>query len=195
MFKNKKLFVLSTFLLVSLIFFNQKRLEFYRSDHSFSAESVFFSKPVYRFITLGFKDFFDDLAYIWVLGELGQPSEKVDREALDVRVSSLLSLEPRIESFYTLSCFVYHFELFETQRCLKVLETGKEALPQSWRVLFTLGYIYAFELSDYKKGSLYYKKASQIPGAPDYLESLSNSILEKKGVGLDKKSLERAIFE
>ena len=158
--KKKITYFLLLGLLGSLIFLNQRRLSTFQKQEVTGNFSLLLSKDLYPVLSLGFKDFFDDLVYLWVLDELGQDSKDIRREVLDDRVFSFLKLSPRIESFYTLSCFVYLFELQDKLSCLKVLESAELVFSDNWRIFFTLGYLYAFEIGDVEKASYYYEKAS-----------------------------------
>ena len=167
----------------SLAFMNQKVLKNLTEKNNKIQKIETISKPVWKLLTLGHKDFFDELLFVWVLGELGKKVGDVDLELLRYRVFFLSPLSPRIESFYTLSCFVFLFEEQKDTLCHQVLLEGHRSLPGSWRVLFSLGYLHAFWFKEFKLASDYYKKASLLKGAPAYLEAFSRKLLTE-GEGL-----------
>jgi hypothetical protein len=59
---------------------------------------------------------------------------------------------------------------FWIERGLEVYKRGIENNPEYWRLWKDTGLLYEQRLKDYPNASYYYQKASEMPGAPTYLE-------------------------
>jgi len=59
---------------------------------------------------------------------------------------------------------------FWIQRGLDVYKRGLENNPEYWRLWFSTGLLYDQRLKDYRTAADYYRRASELPNAPIYLE-------------------------
>lgn len=193
---GKKAFQLSLLVfLASFLFLNQKKLVSQLKNSEASAFTPYLTRDVWGLATLGFKDFFDDLLFVWSLEELGQEKQLINKKELKKRVELFVRLEPRIETFYTLTCFVFLFELDEPRACERFLQVGYKVFPDRWRVPFSLGYLYAFRFQDYSKGAHYYTEASKLRGAPEYLKPLSEKLLRGEFRPIKPKLFRKLLIE
>lgn len=153
-------------------------------------------KTFFNVMTLGFSDFAEEIFFFNLLEDLGK--EKIPREKkseLIQKISLFSSLSPRIESFYTLACFVLLFDFSEDAACLQILESGKKALSKSWRLPLTQGYVYAFRLEKYKEASRAYEEASEKTGSPAYLFSFSEKLRLGKVSFLEEEKTKELLFK
>ncbi len=153
-------------------------------------------KSFFKVITLGFSDFAEEILFFNLLEDLGRKKIPLEKKAeLTEKITIFSSLSPRIESFYTLSCFVLLFDLSHEDRCLKILENGKKTLSASWRIPLTEGYVYAFRLGKQKEAAKAYKEASKRTGAPSYLFSFSEKLRLGKVTFLEEQKTKELLFE
>jgi hypothetical protein len=125
-------------------------------------------------VTLGYRGLYDDFADIWLLQTLGEKNVKrFDPQQLITAIRSVTRHGPKLESLYLLSCFVLTFELGKPEECQAISVDGMKALPASWRIPMTQGYVTTFVLNDPAAGALYYQLAGSLQGAPPYLASLA----------------------
>src|SRR5262249_29820623 len=67
----------------------------------------------------------------------------------------------------------------EPWRAIELLERGIEANPDAWRLYQDMGYVYYFQLKDYKKASDAFLKGSEIPGAMIWMKIMAARIAER----------------
>lgn len=193
---KRVIYGISLFFLLFFIYFNNKNINALKAIQKVSFP-VFsqLPTPLLKVATLGFKDLYDDYAFVWVLQELVKPSKASSFGGLKAKVDFILLSSPKIESLYTLSCFVFMFGYKDISSCLDVLSKGAKTLPKSWRISLTQGYVYAFERKEYKKAFYYYRRAAKIEGSPAYLESFSKKLLEGNVSTLDRKKSLEILFD
>ncbi len=135
------------------------------------------STSVLNTVTLGYRGLYDDFADIWLLQTLGEKDVKrFDPQQLITAIRSVTRHGPKLESLYLLSCFVLTFELAKPEECQAISVDGMKALPTSWRIPMTQGYVTAFVLNDPGAGALYYQLAGSLQGAPPFLASLATKL-------------------
>ena len=91
-------------------------------------------------------------------------------------------------TLYLFSCLTMALGYKKPANCEKILEIGSQVFPESWRINVTRGYIYAFELSQTTRGAFYYHKASELPGAPDFVEKLAATLVSDKSPSEDERN-------
>lgn len=131
-------------------------------------------------LTLGHRGFYDDVVNIWTLQALADERLKTKTPA-EIQKAMLLAVDshPRVESLYMLACFVLALDFSAPEACESISLVGLKALPDSWRVPVTQGFISHFKMGDPKKAAAYYQLAASRPGAPEYLQSLARKLAEK----------------
>ncbi len=132
-------------------------------------------------LTLGHRGLYDDLLSIWSIQMLiDQRTNLQDPAALQRSVLQLTRQQPRVESVYMLSCFVLALDLGRPEACEPVTIDGLKALPDSWRIPVTQGFISAYKLQDRAKAALYYSVAASRPEAPEFLRQLAANLARKE---------------
>jgi tetratricopeptide (TPR) repeat protein len=74
-------------------------------------------------------------------------------------------LDPRAEYVYRFAGMVLPWEAREVDEGLRLLRKGIEALPNSWRLHYWLGFSYYFFKDDYDNAVRYLSKAAALPDA------------------------------
>ena len=153
-------------------------------------------KAFFKVVALGFSDFAEEILFFNLLADLGEKKISIEKkQKLTEKITVFSSLSPRIEVFYTLSCFVLLFDFDDEDRCLKILENGKKTLSTSWRIPLSEGYVYAFHLGRQEEAAKAYREASQKTGAPSYLFSLSEKLRLGKVTFLEEQKTKELLFE
>ena len=153
------------------------------------------STSMLNVVTVGHRGLYDDFADIWLLQTLGDIKIKqLDPKVLVDTIKTVTRHGPKLESLYMLSCFVLAFELEQPQECLGITIDGIKALPLSWRVPMTQGYVYAFRLNDPAAAALYYELASSRPGAPAYLAQFATKLAARVELTPDERNVAKEQF-
>lgn len=130
-------------------------------------------------VTLGFRGLYDDIATIATLPLLVDP--QLNNKTSPAQVAAALKIitrhQPRLESLYMLSCFVLSFDLKAPELCEDLSLDGMRALPESWRIPVTQGFVSATKLQDHYKAAIYYGLAASRPGAPAFLTRLTQNLV------------------
>jgi tetratricopeptide (TPR) repeat protein len=74
---------------------------------------------------------------------------------------------------------------------IALLRKGLAAQPDKWQYLQDLGFVYYWHLHDYKAAADAFQRASEIPGAPNWLRPLAAVTLAEGG----RRSASRAMWE
>lgn len=137
-------------------------------------------------VTLGFKGVYDDFLSIWSIQFLADESVKSqDPELVFAAMKAITRQRPQLESVYLLSCFVFTFDLQKPEYCKDLIIDGMAALPDSWRLPMTQGFIYTSRMQDPANGAAFYALAASRPGAPAYLKSLSQRLAENNRLSIE----------
>lgn len=145
-------------------------------------------------ITLGFHGVYDDLLSIWSIQFLVDKRIKsLPVEEVFKSVQLISGQQPKIESIYMLSCFVLGIDMNRGDLCKEIIINGMKAMPDSWRLPVTMGYMYAHELKDYPNAAIFYSLAASRPGAPEFLKKLSVNMVQKNSISVPEmqESLEK----
>ena len=143
-------------------------------------------------ITLGHEHLYYDFIHIWLLQALGAPIPDRDREKMDQLIQSTVRHQPPIETMYLLSCFTMYRSYNSPGSCAEILRHGMAALPRSWRLPFTRGFIEAFILKQPLEAARYYLLASTRPGAPPYVKRVAVKLAKNESLTREdaRKSIE-----
>jgi tetratricopeptide (TPR) repeat protein len=76
-----------------------------------------------------------------------------------------------------------------------LLEKGMKARPDRWQYLQDAGFVYYWSLRDFKTAAAWFEKASEIPGAPWWLSSLSAVTRAQGGDRRGSRQLWQQILE
>lgn len=69
----------------------------------------------------------------------------------------------------------------EPREAVKLVRRGIENNPNDWHLYYTLGYIYATELKDYKSGAQAFAEGAVIPGAHPWMRVIGATMAEHGG--------------
>ena len=139
--------------------------------------------PLLKVVTLGHKGLYDDFANIWALQFLSDPRLKdEDPQVVFQTLQEIAAHEIKIESFYMLSCFVMALELNQPQYCEPITLAGTKAMPESWRIPFTQGFIFTSLLGEPLKAAAFLKIASSRPGAPSHIGKRVDRLMAGKNL-------------
>lgn len=152
----------------------------------FAPESrrVFFtpSPEALRLFSGSFASFLADMFYIQgildISGEFDSPDIRIKRIQDDF--SAALSLDPKLVQGYFFASIVLGRDKEGIARGIDFLEKHRGLNSQEWRVPYWLGFSY-YELGNYRSAVEYYKEASLLPGAPDFLKSNPAMLYYKAG--------------
>jgi hypothetical protein len=136
-------------------------------------------------LTLGHRGLYDDAINIWLLQSLADERLRAKTpEEIHQAMRLVIDLHPKIESIYMLSCFILAMDLKKPELCEQISLAGLKALPDSWRIPVTQGFIFYKELGDPKKAALYYGLAASRPEAPEFLGALTKTLIEKNQMSI-----------
>ena len=145
---------------------------------------IFFnpSPAVLRLVSGSFSSFLADMFYIQGIldlsGEFDNPRQRIERIQDDF--SAALSLDPKLVQGYFFASIVLGHDKESIAKAIDFLEKHRGLNNSEWRILYWLGFSY-YELGNYHKAVDYYREASLLPGAPDFLKSNPVMLYYKSG--------------
>jgi tetratricopeptide (TPR) repeat protein len=127
-----------------------------------------------RVAVLGYEQVVADLLWIQAIQAMGEPTvtEEAGRwlyRALDV----ITTLDPRFVRVYEAGGIALVTLVVLAEESNRILEKGIRYNPDYWALPYLLGFNYYFELHDDAKAADSIARASQLPGAPEYLAPLA----------------------
>jgi hypothetical protein len=145
-------------------------------------------------ITLGFRGAYDDLLSIWSIQFLVDDRVKTyPAEEVFKAIKNITRQRPKIESIYMLSCFTIALDLKRPEFCKEIIIDGMHALPNSWRLPMTQGFMYAYQMNDIPNAATFYSMAASRPDSPPFLHQLSVNMVQKNSISVEdiQTSLEK----
>ncbi len=137
-------------------------------------------------ITLGFRGVYDDFLSIWTIQFLlDKDLKNYPTEEIFTAIKATTRQRPKIESIYMLSCFVLAMDLNRPDLCKEIIIDGMNALPSSWRLPVTQGFVYAYMLKDIPNAAIFYSLAASRTGSPNFLQRLSKNMIEKNELSVE----------
>ena len=166
-----------------------------------AARAILFEKPaladmnprLVNILTLGHRGLYDDFLAIHALQYLmDQNLQNIDSKITADALMAAARQEPKIQSFYMLGCFTLALNLKHPEYCEALNLVGVKAVPESWRIPLTQGFVFYNNIIDYGAASRWYALAASRPGAPEYLASLARKLADKSLMSIEeeKKTLE-----
>jgi tetratricopeptide (TPR) repeat protein len=76
---------------------------------------------------------------------------------------------------------------------VKLLEKGIAARPDKWEYMQDIGFVYYWYAHDYREAAARFKKAGEVPGAPNWLEPLAATTLARGGDRETSRTMWRSI--
>jgi len=76
-----------------------------------------------------------------------------------------------------------------------LLEKGLRESPRKWEYMHDIGFVYYWDLHDYRQAAEYFDRAAEIPGAPWWLRSVAATTLARGGDRGASRLLWRQLYE
>ena len=175
-----------------------------RAFPSIEAEDapIYIASPVaLRRLTAGFNTLAADLYWIRAIQYYGGAKRRLDSQTSPEPPSALedqsdyqhlyelldmtTSLDPRFDIAYQFgSVFLaenYPAGPGRPDLAIKLLQKGIRERPDKWQYMQDIGYVYYWYLTDYKLAADWFQRASDVPGAPNWLKPLAATTLSQGG--------------
>jgi hypothetical protein len=140
-----------------------------------AAELEYLPKGDYlRIAVLGYGQITADVIWLKVVQYLGErkPVEGAHRWAYHA-VDVLTDLDPKFVIAYRAAGTVLGVWGGHARKSIALLTKGMRHNPEVWQLPFLVGYDYFYELCDPTAAAQYFRQASMLPGAPEYLPRLA----------------------
>ncbi len=124
-----------------------------------------------KYATFGYSSVLADLIYLWAIQYYSDYSIADRFNHLEHIFSIIAELDPRYVDPYELGALVAVYEAGDLELGLKILDLGLQKNPDQWFFPLQAGH-FAQLRKNYEVARLYYKKAMEIPGAPDIVKRL-----------------------
>jgi tetratricopeptide (TPR) repeat protein len=125
-----------------------------------------------KMVTFGFSSVMADLVYIWAIQYFGNTAipDKLDHF---VHIFSIISeLDPRYVDPYEVGALIALYDIKDVALSIKMLDMGFAKNPDLWIFPLEAGHYAQLYKKDFPLAREYYKKAMDIPGAPDIAKRL-----------------------
>jgi len=128
--------------------------------------------PYVKAASFGFSSFLADVIYVWAIQYYSNPNIK-DRFDHFRRVFGIIAeLEPRWIDPYEVAALIAQYDSGDPELALKMYDDGAARNPGQWIFPFNAGHYARLQLKDYDRAREYFKKAAEIPGAPELVKRL-----------------------
>lgn len=117
-------------------------------------------------------------------GRLAEDAEK-DYSLLYPLLDITTTLDPRFNVAYRFGA-IFLTEAFpdgpgRPDQAVALLQKGAANMPDRWQLLQDIGFVYYWWLHDYEEAARWFERASQVPGAAWWLQSLAANTLAEGG--------------
>ncbi len=147
------------------------------------------SGNILRRMALSFDALLADVYWIRAIqhygrGRLAEDAEK-DYSLLYPLLDITTTLDPRFNVAYRFGA-IFLTEAFpdgpgRPDQAVALLQKGAANMPDRWQMLQDIGFVYYWWLHDYEEAARWFERASQVPGAAWWLQSLAANTLAEGG--------------
>jgi len=125
-----------------------------------------------KYAVFGYSGLAADMIYLWAI-QYYSTYEIADRFAyLDHIFAIIAELDPRYTDPYEIGSMIASQEAQDVPLALRILDGGFVKNPDMWLFPFEAGHIAQVRLKDYDLAREYFRKAMDLPGAPDFTKRL-----------------------
>jgi len=125
-----------------------------------------------KYAVFGYSGLAADMIYLWAI-QYYSTYEIADRFAyLDHIFAIIAELDPRYTDPYEIGSMIASQEAQDIPLALRILDRGFAKNPDMWLFPFEAGHIAQVRLKDYDLAREYFRKAMDLPGAPDFTKRL-----------------------
>ena len=90
-------------------------------------------------------------------------------------------LDPKFTEPYTFGSFVLFTDAGKPEEGFRLLQKAREKNPDSWEAFFESGFAYYVFAQDYPRAAGYFRKAAELPGAPEYTARFAAYVAQRAG--------------
>jgi tetratricopeptide (TPR) repeat protein len=158
-------------------------LEQQRPAATRAAELSYLPKGDYlKVAVLGYRQIAADLIWLRAIQHFGgRDATLADYRWAYHAADVLTDLDPRFVMAYQATGTILGVWAGLVQESIALLKKGAIHNPDVWQLPFTIGYDYFYELCDPANAAVYFRQASLLPGAPEYLPRLAARMTVESG--------------
>lgn len=125
-----------------------------------------------KYATFGYSSLAADLVYLWAIQYYGNTDIPDRFRYLDHIFSVIAELDPRYADPYEVGSLIASQEAHDDPEALRILDRGFEKNPDMWIFPFEAGHLARMRLRDHETAREYFRKAMEVPGAPELIRRL-----------------------
>jgi tetratricopeptide (TPR) repeat protein len=179
------LLILASLLIYTLQFFLDGRLE----DYRITEEMMYLPDPeIIRRLSFGHEGLVSDMYWLRTVQYYGGKRRDVIKQnyqLLEPLLRITTALDPEMLLAYRFGAiFLSEPQPVgpgEPEKALAFLDEGIRRNPDAWQLIFDKGFIYFWQLKDYRRAAEWFQRGSEHPGAPEWLGGLAAFALECGG--------------
>ncbi|MBN2199080.1 MAG: hypothetical protein JW747_04450 [Candidatus Aminicenantes bacterium] len=135
-------------------------------------------------VSLGYSSLLADVIYIWAIQYYSDPSIDDRFSRLDHIFGVISDLDPKYSEPYLIGALIAAYEARDPGLALKVLDGAMEKNPDDWIYPFEAGHYAQMMMKDFPLAQDYYRRAMELPGAPDIAKRLyANALFRSEDFG------------
>jgi len=123
-------------------------------------------------VSFGYSSLLADIIYIWAIQYYSDPSIGDRFSRLDHIFGVISDLDPKYSEPYLIGALIAAYEARDPGLALKVLDRAMDKNPDDWIYPFEAGHYAQMMMKDYRLAQDYYRRAMELPGAPDIARRL-----------------------
>lgn len=130
------------------------------------------SGPAVKAATFGFSALAADVAYVWAIQYYGNTNIPERARHFNRIFTTIADLDPHWIDPYLTAALIAHYDFQDPELALKAYDDGAARNPRDWIFPFEAGHYCQMYLKDFERAKAYYRKAMDIPGAPEIAKRL-----------------------